>query len=149
MLDTDLGPGSFDWLGTLYRPILNRETTGGEMSIVDTVSPPNSGPPRHVHHDADETFVLLSGECEFWLEGESFHKEPGETVFVPRGREHTFRVVGHQPSRHLIIFTPGGFEDFFVEMSRAGWCIPEDMEKIVLAGKNHHLEFTGPPMDRE
>ena len=71
MKDTLLGPDSLEWMGVRYRNILSNEATDGAMSITDSVSPPNSGPPRHIHHDADETFVMLSGDSEFWMDGET------------------------------------------------------------------------------
>ena len=130
MKDFILGAGAIEWQGVQYKTILKTQESGGAMSIVDSVSPPHSGPPRHVHHDADETFVLLTGDVEFWLEGESFTHGPGATVFVPRGKEHTFRVVSDTPSRHLVILTPGGFEGFFAEMAAGRFRIPEDMPAI-------------------
>ena len=149
MKDNILGPDAFEWLGVQYKPILTGKDSGGAISVTDSVSPPNSGPPRHIHHDADETFVMLSGECEFWVEGESIFRGPGGTAFVPRGKEHTFRVVGDKPCRHLIILTPGGMEKFFAEMSREACRIPQDMAKITEAGQRYHLEFTGPPLGAE
>ncbi len=138
--------GAVEWLGTSYRTILSKSETAGSMSVVDTVCPDGSGPPRHVHKREDETFIMLSGECEMWLEGKSWIIGPGDTAFVPRGKEHTFRVIGGRPSRHLVILTPGGFEDFFVEMGTNQYRIPEDMDKIVSAGARFNLDFTGPPL---
>lgn len=126
--------------------ILDPSQTGGAMSIVDSVSPPNAGPPRHVHKAEDETFVVLTGEVEVWLAGERFVFGPGETAFVPRGTEHTFRTLGGRPSRHLVILTPGGFEGFFQEMAKGGMRIPEDMPAIVECAARYNLEFTGPPL---
>jgi quercetin dioxygenase-like cupin family protein len=147
MKDMDLNEGAAEWLGTRYRQVLGAAETGGAMSIVDTVCPPDSGPPRHIHHDADEVFVMLSGEAVFWMAGQSRVAQAGETVFVPRGTEHTFRVVGDKPSRHLVILTPGGFEGFFFEMARRGLALSGDMEAVAEAGRRFHLEFTGPPLD--
>jgi mannose-6-phosphate isomerase-like protein (cupin superfamily) len=110
MRDTIFGPDAVEWLGVRYSTILTAEQTGGALSVTDSVSSVGSGPPRHIHHDADETYVLLSGDVEFWLEGERFIRGPGSAVFIPRGKEHTFRVFGSVPSRHLVILTPGGFE---------------------------------------
>ncbi len=146
MKDTILGDGAIEWLGVLYKTILATADTGGAMSITDSVSPPNSGPPRHIHHDADETFVLLTGDAEFWLAGETMTRGPGQTVFVPRGTEHTFRVVSDTACRHLVILTPGGFEGFFAEMAEGRYRIPEDMERIGEIAARHHLTFTGPPL---
>jgi len=149
MKDILLGDGAVEWQGVAYRTILDTAASGGTMSIVDSVSPPNSGPPRHVHADADETFVLLTGECEFWLEGRSFHRSAGETVFVPRGQEHTFRTIGPDPCRHLVILAPGGFEGFFYEMAQGNYSIPEDMDQIVSIAEKFQLTFTGPPLGAE
>ena len=149
MKDSILGPDAIEWLGVHYRTILETAETGGAMSITDSVSPPDSGPPRHIHHDADETFVVLSGDVEFWLEGERFVRGPGETAFVPRGKSHTFRVVSKTPSRHLVILTPGGFEGFFAEMAAHKFQIPEGMTAIGETAARYHLTFTGPPLGAE
>lgn len=146
MNSTILGPDAIEWLGVSYQTILGTAQTGGAVSIIDSVSPPQSGPPRHIHHDADETFVLLTGDAEFWLEGERFTRGPGQTAFIPRGREHSFRIVSDTPCRHLVIMTPGGFEAFFVEMAAGGFRIPEDMATIAEIAARHHLSFTGPPI---
>ena len=140
-----LGSDAIEWLGVSYRTVRSSEATNGTMSITDSVSPAGSGPPRHVHHKEDEAFVILTGECEFWVAGETFIRGEGGSAFVPRGTEHTFRVVGRQPSRHLA-FMPGGFEGFFVEMARERYRIPEDMAKINECAARYNLSFTGPPL---
>lgn len=146
MYDTMLGADAMEWQGTYYKTILSTEETGGAMSIVDSVSPPYSGPPLHIHHDADETFILLTGDVEFYLDGHRFVRGPGQTVFVPRGREHTFRVVSDTPSRHIVILTPGGFEGFFAEMAKGNFRIPDDMPAVVESAARFQLTFTGPPL---
>ena len=147
MKDISLGPKSVEWRGVSYRTILSAEDTGGAISIVDSVSPPGSGPPRHIHHDADETFVMLSGDTEFWIDGERFTCGPGESAFVPRGIEHSFRVVSDIPSRHLTILTPGGFEGFFAAMAKGQYRLPEDMPKVLAIAEAFQLTFTGPPLE--
>jgi quercetin dioxygenase-like cupin family protein len=144
-----LGAGTVEWLGVTYRTILSAEESGRQISMVESVSPVGSGPPRHIHHAEDEVFVLLSGECEFWLEGATFNRGPGEAAFIPRGKEHTFRVIGDIPCRHLLILTPGGFEGFFADMARGGYRIPEDMPAIEESAGRHNLTFTGPPLGAE
>lgn len=145
MKDT-VSRNTLDWNGTTYRTILDASETQGAMSIFDSVSPPRSGPPRHVHDAEDETFVILSGEVELWLEGETFTRGPGETAFIPRGAEHTFRVISDHPCRHLVILTPGGFDTFFAEMAEGGFRIPEDMDAINESAARHNMRFTGPPL---
>lgn len=147
MTKDDFHPDAIDWNGVKYRTILSTEETGGAMSIVDSLSPIGSGPPRHIHEAEDETFVILTGWCKFWLAGVELVRGPGETVFVPRGAEHTFKVVGDTSCRHLVILTPGGFEGFFAEMAAGRFAIPDDMLAIEESAGRHNLRFTGPPLD--
>jgi quercetin dioxygenase-like cupin family protein len=149
MKDLVNNPETIEWAGVTFRTILQTEATEGRMSIVDSVAPPNFGPPRHVHHLEDETFVVLSGEIEVWLEGALRVVGPGQSAFVPRGREHTFRVIGDRPCRHLVILTPGGFEGFFADMASGQFRIPEDMPAVLESAARHKLDFTGPPLGVE
>jgi len=147
MKDLNQIDGAIEWLGVQYKTILAPEQTGGSMSIVDSWSPVGSGPPRHVHMNEDEAFVILTGACKFWLEGNEFTAGVGESVFIPRGKEHTFKGVGDEPCRHLVILTPGGFEGFFADMAAGQFRIPEDMPAIEESAKRHNMTFTGPPLD--
>ncbi|SMX50115.1 cupin domain-containing protein [Maliponia aquimaris] len=147
MKDLASQTGTLAWDGTLYRTLLRSEDSGGALSIVDSLSPVGSGPPRHVHHAEDETFVMLSGTCKLWIAGQERLAGPGDSVFVPRGTEHSFVVVGTEPSRHLVILTPGGFEGFFAEMAAGQLRIPQDMATIGAAAARHNLSFTGPPLE--
>lgn len=147
MKDLTADAGTLEWLGFKYKTILTPEQTGGSMSIVDSWCPAGSGPPRHIHENEDETFVLISGSCKFWLEGREFVAQPGESVFIPRGSNHTFKALDEEPSRHLVILAPGGFEGFFADMAAGQFGIPEDMPAIEESATRHHLRFTGPPLD--
>lgn len=147
MLDTALGDDFIQWGPSLYKTILTTAETGGAMSITDSVTRPGEGPPRHVHDDADEAFIVLTGEVEFWIDGRRMLRGPGEAAFVPRGVEHTFRVAGDKPSRHMVILTPGGFEGFFADMAAGQFAIPDDMPAIEESAARHHLRFTGPPLE--
>lgn len=145
-MTTETLPAAIEWLGTTYKTILTPEQSGGAMSLVDSWSPAGSGPPRHVHDREDEAFVILAGRYQVWMEGETIERGPGDAVFVPRGAEHTFRVIGDEPGHHIIILTPGGFEGFFEDMAKGGYRIPEDMGAVNESAQRHHLRFTGPPL---
>jgi len=46
----------------------------------------------------------------------------------------------------LTIMTPGGFEQFFVEVASENLRIPQDMVRISEIGVKYDLEFTGSPL---
>lgn len=140
-------PGdSVRWLQSNYKALLTPAQSNGALGIFESVCAPDSGPPRHVHLEEDETFYILSGEVLFWLEGETMTKTAGEVVFVPRGKEHAFHVIGPAPARFLALMTPGGFESFFFAVATAGYDIPRDMDEIARVAADFNLRFTGPPL---
>lgn len=145
LLDT-LGEGEIVWNGVRYKVVVSPEDTEGRLSVTDSISPANSGPPQHVHHDADEIFIVLSGEHTFWVDGETFTRGPGEIAFVPRGVPHTFRTYPDGPSRHLIVLAPAGFEAYFAEVARRGLTPLHDREALAEVGSRFSLEYTGPPL---
>ena len=149
MTQNILGEGAFDWNNTAYKILLSAAESNGSLSITDSVSQPGDGPPRHIHHDADEAFVVLSGDVTFWLEGTLHKVGPGGAIMVPRGKEHTFHISSDRPSRHLVILTPGGFEGFFREMADGNYAIPANMQQITQIAEKYHLTFTGPPLSPE
>lgn len=138
-----------EWEGVTYRCHLRAADSAGQIGIFESTDSPGYGPPRHIHHDADETFHILSGEVEFLCAGQSVRRSVGETLFVPRGEEHCFRVIGEQPARMLTIMTPGGFEGFFDEVKAEGLELPRDLKRAAEIGQKYQLEFTGPPMGAE
>jgi len=90
--------------------------------------------------------MIISGACDFWVSGKTIIRRPGETIFVPRGTEHTFKVSSTEPCRHLVILTPAGFERFFSEVARGGYRIPDDMGTINDIEARFHLSYTEPPL---
>jgi quercetin dioxygenase-like cupin family protein len=144
-MDAVIEPVTVEWMGTRYKILLTNDKTRN-IGMFESLDQPGYGPPRHIHHQEDEAFYLLSGEVEFWLAGRRSLHGPGEVVFVPRGVEHTFQIVGNLPARMLTVMTPGGFEGFFAEVSRAQLSIPNDMSAITEIGSRFHLTFTGPPL---
>lgn len=132
--------------GTEYTVLLTPADTEGRLSSYVSICPPNAGPPRHVHHREDETFYVISGTVEFWIVGQSRIVSTGEAAFVPRGKEHSFHVVGPNPATMLTTLTPGGFERFFFAVEERGLSIPQDMPAMVQLAKDFEMDFTGPPL---
>jgi quercetin dioxygenase-like cupin family protein len=96
----------------------SRERTGGAFSLFEAVDPMET--PMHVHEREDEAFYILGGEHEFHCGEEIFRVGPGGFVFLPRGIPHGHRRLGDPSlSRMLIMVSPPGFEQFFVELSEA------------------------------
>lgn len=99
-----------------YTVKVSGEDTGGSLSVVEASIPPGSGPPPHVHPDADEAYFVQSGVLEVLDGEETLHVEAGDFVFIPKGTRHRFINRWTHPARLLFLFTPAGFERLFFEV---------------------------------
>jgi quercetin dioxygenase-like cupin family protein len=52
-------------------------------------------------HDTDELVMVLEGELEFEINGETSHAGPGEEVYIPAGAVHSVRNIGNSTARWL------------------------------------------------
>ena len=68
-----------------------------------------SNPPMHVQTDEEEGFYVLDGEVEFEADGTVLLGRPGTFAFVPRGAQHTFRVLTE--SARMLVIASGGAPD--------------------------------------
>ena len=90
--------------------LLRSEETGGRMSVVEIVVPPDTaGPPLHTH-DFDEAFYVLEGELIFQVEDALVTKGAGELSFAPRNVPHALANHSDAPARYALVCTPAGFE---------------------------------------
>jgi mannose-6-phosphate isomerase-like protein (cupin superfamily) len=125
--------------------------TSGRITILDFLNPPGFAPPVHRHLVEDEIFYVISGSAVYTCDGETFAAEAGDTVFLPVGSTHTFRVSDEQPFRTLQITVPSGFEEFTAEAGTpaASHDLPQpgaiDFPAVVQAAARHHIEILGPP----
>ena len=90
--------------------LLRSEESGGRMSVVEIVVPPDTaGPPLHTH-DFDEAFYVLEGELIFQVEDALVTKGAGELSFAPRNVPHALANHSDAPARYALVCTPAGFE---------------------------------------
>ena len=124
------------------RILLRGEDTGGTLGLTDMVDvPAGDMPPLHVHHSHDEWFYVLDGSVTFYMPGREIPLEAGDSLFAPRGVPHTYRV-GEQPARWIAGSTPGGFEQFVVEVAALGELDPTSLTAVAA---EHGIEILGPP----
>jgi quercetin dioxygenase-like cupin family protein len=140
------------FLGTLVRPKLTGEQTGGRFALWEGVLPRGAAPPVHTHPQ-DETFYVLEGRVGVWVEDGADTCEPGAAIFVPGGTPHTFRVES-DTARMLFLSTPAGIEDFVLALAEPAaypWLQPPPdgprvpAERMEAVEREHGVVRLGPP----
>ena len=147
------GEGRSIWVtGDRYTIKCSGRDTNGAFALVEAIVCPGSGPPPHIHSREDEAFYVLEGELRSMPMVGSFTATPGAWVTLARGSLHYFKNTGSKPARMLIVVTPAGLEDFFLEVGReaidgeTGPVIPtpEDIQKLLETAPKYGLEIRLP-----
>jgi quercetin dioxygenase-like cupin family protein len=90
--------------------------TNGAIAVVEERAVRGYATPPHVHGREDETLFVIDGTLEYTLDGTVGTVNAGEAVHLPKGLAHRFEVISEE-AHFLVIITPGGFEEFFEEVS--------------------------------
>tara|TARA_R110000824_G_scaffold125429_5_gene284544 strand:+ start:9160 stop:9591 length:432 start_codon:yes stop_codon:yes gene_type:complete len=68
---------------------------------------PGEGNRKHFHPDADENWVILDGEWEWWIEGVGTQRvKTHDIIVVPRGVWHKITCVGDSPGVRYAVTRP-------------------------------------------
>jgi quercetin dioxygenase-like cupin family protein len=105
------------YLGTsVVNFLLSSEDTNNAISIVEFHVLAGTEPPRHVHDNEDETFIVKEGEITFFIGDNMIKAFGGSVIFAPRGVAHHFRIDTRSVKMYTIM-TPGKFDQFFWRQS--------------------------------
>ena len=112
--------------------------TDGAWALMEYTAPPHfPGPGLHWHKVTREGFYVLEGTLTFRLGaqgGQVIRGAAGAFVHIPPGVVHAFSNEEDTPTRFLTFLSPGGLEQYFVELvalaqSEPTWP-PKDMHKL-------------------
>ena len=136
-LDSDAGARHiFGAFGVHWK--IDSADSGGRFSVVHhPIAPRSLVAPLHRHHGEDEYSYVLTGKLGALLGEEVVTAGPATWVFKPRNQWHTFWNAGDTPCEIIEVISPGGFEDFFRELTTA-WGNPEQMSAL---GAKYKLDF--------
>ena len=95
------------------------DTSGKLFESTHWYDPREPGPLVHVHPNTEDSFEVIEGTLEVFIDGEWSSVQAGETATVPAGVPHTFRNASDQPVKVVIRMQPAGrSEAFFRDMHR-------------------------------
>lgn len=134
-------------LGSRYRYKVVGESTHGAYSLVEETLLDDEGPPLHVHEREEEAFYVLSGRGVFVVSGDRRELGPGDFVVVPRGAPHALAKTADE-LRMLVITSPAGLEQFFVEVERREFSTGQPMgeDDVVTLAAQFGTRIVGPPI---
>lgn len=106
-------------------------------------SPPNFGPPMHVHHNAAEAFYVLEGAYIMFIDETEMRCPAGSFVYVPAGAVHGFRV-GSAASKKLNLYVPQAMIGYFDDLAAAIRSGDIDDARLGGIAERYGMEVLGP-----
>jgi mannose-6-phosphate isomerase-like protein (cupin superfamily) len=98
----------------LDRYLIEGGESGGLIALVEhSLGPHVLAAPLHRHSREDEYSLVMEGRLGVFEDGAEVVVGPGELVFKPRRRWHTFWNAGEEPLRILELIAPAGIEELF------------------------------------
>jgi quercetin dioxygenase-like cupin family protein len=92
----------------LIRVLVEGETSGGSVAMLEGEVPANAKMPApHSHDGYEETIYGLAGTTTFTVEGELRPLAPGDVLCIRRGQVHRFDNFGTEDAKFLAVITPG------------------------------------------
>lgn len=143
------------WFMTAHLVVhLSQADNSDGISIIEHRMAQGFAPPLHIHYNEDETFHVLEGTFRFQLGGSVREATVGDTIFLPKGIQHGFRVISQEGGRCLTI-TRGRFEEMVRAASRPASAetlpeqvppTPEQQATLAELCSKHGIDLIAPPI---
>src|ERR1700750_1951415 len=124
-------------LGESLRPLLTNDM-GSSIEIFHTSGPAGGGPPPH-QHPWEEIYVVLDGQLEVPVDGETHVLKRDGVAHVPAGSVHSYRNL--TGAHFLTIMSKGEAAKFFAQVANEVEMSPPDVPGVVRVGGEHGITF--------
>ncbi len=126
----------WDVMGQTYKPVQLSDAS----FAFDTLFPPGTFVPPHVHPDQDEFIRVLDGAFDLWLDGEDLTAGAGDLVRLPMGSRHGIFNRSGAPARALFWVAPARrLYDLFTQLDGL-----REPEEVVRRSAAHGVNFLPP-----
>ncbi|HEX2122937.1 MAG TPA: cupin domain-containing protein [Thermoanaerobaculia bacterium] len=122
-------------VGDLVRVLATGAETGGAYEIFELDGPEGNGPPPPAH-PWTESYLVVEGEADVYLDGKHTTAGPGCFYHIPAGTTHAYRIKS-KTAKFVVITSSGGASRFFAELDAETGGSCEDMGKIAAVAMKH------------
>jgi quercetin dioxygenase-like cupin family protein len=110
------GGRSYDWTRDHTFVKISTADTGGAFALMEDNLKVEFALGLHLHRQHAETFYILDGEVNFWIDGDWMTAAPGTCIHIPPGIPHVVDLPPGRTGRMLMIYQPSGFDQYLAEL---------------------------------
>ena len=137
------GGKDYDWSADHTFVKISAEDTGGIYTLMEDNLKIGFKLGLHLHRWHAETFYILEGAVNFYVDGDWMLAESGACVHVPPGIPHAVDLPEGATARMLMIFQPSGFDQYLAELGRMSDADFEDQSKMDALNKKYDIVNLG------
>ena len=100
--------------GTQTTTLVGKDNGGDNLTVLSAGIDPGAGLAPHIHPNYEEATLVVEGNIEAVLEGETRVLGPGDLLLAPAGVKHTITNQSDKPARVLAIYPTTNPERIFV-----------------------------------
>jgi hypothetical protein len=90
---------------------------------------------------------VLDGELTCEVDGQRFTVGKGASAFAPRGTAHAFQNFHDQTAHILVMATPAGLDQFFLDLTiQNKGLVQPDYARVEQLMQSYGIELLGPPL---
>jgi quercetin dioxygenase-like cupin family protein len=138
-------------LGGVYTIKAAASETDGKLTVMEMTIPPGAAPPPHTHPGGEAVYVV-EGTIAYNIGDDRIEGGAGSFFYIPEGTVEWFEPTGDSPARLLVIYAPGGMDQFFREAGEPAPAHelppspeePPDIKRIVEIGERYGMNIQEP-----
>ena len=100
--------------GTQTTTLVGKDHGGDNLTVVSAGIDPGAGLALHIHPNYEEAILVVEGNIEAVLDGETRVLGPGDLLLAPAGVKHTITNQSDKPARVLAIYPTTNPERIFI-----------------------------------
>ena len=110
------GGPSYDWTRDHTFVKVSTADSGGAFALMEDNLKLEFALGLHLHRQHAETFYVLDGDVNFWIDGDWMTAAPGTCIHIPPGMPHAVDLPPGRTGRMLMIYQPSGFDQYLAEL---------------------------------
>lgn len=140
---------NYDWSADHTFVKVSAADTGGQYTLMEDNLKANFKLGLHMHRYHAETFYILEGSVDFYIDGDWITAVPGTCLHVPPGIEHACVMTkGFDAARMLMIYQPSGFDQYLAELAQMDDADFEDSARMAALAEKYDIVNIGPLPER-
>ena len=116
--------------GIIYKILVSGNQTHNKYSIIEITFPPGEESEVPLHKHGNEALVMhvIEGTFSFRYGKETLEGNKDTVLRFEKEIIHSYRKIGKDQGKLLVIYTPAGLENFFRELGKSTM---EDFQKSI------------------